>query len=156
MVWCTETRMNPQPRYRKAVSPYKRKKVKVSPIASVSKQTNPHVETNSCSASQGITCTLWSQNVHYDVHKNPPLKVIPSLINLVPTLATYNFNTHFKIILPSWPRTRKCPLLLRFDLLTKALDARLVSPFRTTFPATLILPDLMTVVVGKIMNPLIM
>jgi hypothetical protein len=59
----------------------------------------PPSEANSFSASQEISCILWSPKVHYHIHKNPSLLYI--LCQTTPIhIQFYVLRIHFNIILP--------------------------------------------------------
>ena len=66
----------------------------------ISTEQNPW-KTNSSSAWQGITFNSWNQDVHYHLHKSPPLVCILSQINPGHVPRTKILNVHFNIISPS-------------------------------------------------------
>jgi hypothetical protein len=67
-------------------------------VDAISTELSPSWETNSCRITQDIRRVLWSPNVHYRVHKSPPL--LPKHVNAVHTLISL-FDIHFNIIIPS-------------------------------------------------------
>jgi len=66
-------------------------------------QHSPSWETNRFSASQEIPSILGNLNVHYCIHKCPPLVPILSQLDSVPTNTSYFLKIHLNIILPSMP-----------------------------------------------------
>jgi hypothetical protein len=76
---------------------------------------------------------LWNPQVHYRVHKTPPL------------LRSYFFKMYFNIILPSTPRSPKW--LLQFGFSDQvSLDIPHL-PIRATCPAHFFLPDSITLII---------
>jgi hypothetical protein len=65
---------------------------------------SPSWEAANCAATQELPSVLWNPNVHYRVHKNPPLVPILSQIDLIHTIPSCLSNIHFNIIHPptSW------------------------------------------------------
>jgi hypothetical protein len=59
---------------------------------------------DSCSATQETQSSLWNLRVHYLVHKNPLMLLVPSLMNPVYNLLSYFFKIHFNIVFPAMPR----------------------------------------------------
>jgi hypothetical protein len=53
------------------------------------------------SADQQISCLLWTQKVHYCVHKSLSLDCVLSQLNLVHILTYYFFKIHSNALLPS-------------------------------------------------------
>jgi hypothetical protein len=78
-------------------------------------QQNPSCEANSISASRKLPRLLWNTEVHYSVHKNPPLVSILSQINTFHNLPSYFSKIRSNIILPSMPRSSEWSLPFRFS-----------------------------------------
>jgi len=66
-----------------------------------STEQSPYWEANSHSASQETARLLYNPNVHYRVHKSPPLVVTLIQMHPVHNVLSYSFQIHFSIILPS-------------------------------------------------------
>jgi hypothetical protein len=66
---------------------------------------NTSGESNSHSASQEILCLLWNPNIHFGVHKSPPLVPILSQMNTVHIFPSYFPKVHYNIILLPTPRS---------------------------------------------------
>jgi hypothetical protein len=58
---------------------------------------------------------LWYLNIHYPVHRSPPLYSIPTHLNSVHNMEPYFSNTHFNVRLLYRARFEKRPLPLRFS-----------------------------------------
>jgi len=110
-----------------------------------SMEQSPTREANSHSTSQEIPRHLWKPKVLYRVHNSPPLVSVLSQISPMQNIPPYFFKIKFNIILPSTPWSPK--LALPFVFSTKFLYAFLISPMRATFPALLILLDLIVVII---------
>jgi len=101
-------------------------------------------EANIFSASQEIPNILWNTKFHYCVYKCVPVVPILSQINSV----QFIFYINFSIILPYIPRCSNHLFLAGFS--TKIPFAFLFSPMHTTYPAHLLLLNLMTLIIcGK-------
>jgi len=100
-------------------------------------------EANRFSASQEIPRILWNPNVHYRIHKCPPLDPILSQLDPIQTLTSHFLKIHLNIILPSTPESPKWSLSHKF-LHQKTLYTPLLSPIRATCTAHLILLDFFT------------
>ena len=102
-------------------------------------QHSPSQEANWFAASQEITRILWNLNVHYHIHKCPPLVPILSKLDPVHIPTSYflkihlNMSSHLRLGLPSGLFPSAFP--------TKTLYTRLLSPIRATCTAHLILLD---------------
>jgi hypothetical protein len=98
---------------------------------------SPSWEAASCAASQEFPNILRNPNIHYRIHKSPPLVPILSQMNPIHTVLSYLCKIHFNIIhyyLPSG--------LLPSGFPTNILQKFIISPIRVTCPAHLILLDL--------------
>jgi len=71
-------------------------------------------EVISCSASQEITNFLWNLNVHYHVHKSPPLDFVVKQMNPVHILKPHFFKVHFNNIFLFIPRSPTWSVSFRF------------------------------------------
>jgi len=97
------------------------------------------------SASQKVPRLVWNPKVHFRAHSSPPLVPILNQINPVQTFPPYfpkinsNINLHLRLGLPSGVFPSGFP--------TEILYAFLVYPKRATYPAHLILPDLITLTI---------
>jgi hypothetical protein len=83
-------------------------------LLTYSMEQSPSWEANRFSVSQEISRILWSPQVHYRIHKRPPLVPILSQINPVHASPSQFLNIRLNIILPSMPGSSKCSLSLRF------------------------------------------
>jgi hypothetical protein len=61
---------------------------------------SPSWETASCAATQELPRIVWIPNVHYRVHKSPPLVPALSQINPIHTILSYLSKIHFNIVHP--------------------------------------------------------
>jgi hypothetical protein len=61
---------------------------------------SPPWEAASCAVTQEFPSILWHPNIHYRVHKSPPLVPILRQINPVHITPTYLSKNHFNIIRP--------------------------------------------------------
>jgi hypothetical protein len=101
-------------------------------------QHSPSWETNSTSASREITRILWKPEVHYRIHKTPPLPPTLRQIKPVSMRPSYFLELHFDIICPCTPRSSNLSLSLMFphqnlawtSLL--ALSCHMPSPFHSS------------------------
>jgi hypothetical protein len=98
-------------------------------------------EDDGCSAGQEISCILWNQNVHYQVHKSLSLDPILSWLNPVHALTTCFFNICF-IIIPHLCLTFSSDLF-PWGFPSKILHAFLISLINITF----YLLDLITLII---------
>jgi hypothetical protein len=62
-------------------------------------------EAASCAATQELSSILWDPQVHYHVHKIPPLVLILSQIHAVHATPSYLPKIQFNIIHPSTSRS---------------------------------------------------
>jgi hypothetical protein len=76
---------------------------------------NPSWEANNCSAGQEIPCLLWNPEVHFCVHRSPPVVPILSQINLMPAFPLYLFKIHSNILLLSMLWSSQWSLSFRFS-----------------------------------------
>jgi hypothetical protein len=70
---------------------------------------SPSWEADSYSAWQ-VYSVLWNPNVHYRVHKSPPLVSILNQLNPAHVLLAYFFKTYFRNVIPS--TARSCDIFL--------------------------------------------
>jgi len=107
---------------------------------------SPPCEANRSSVSQEIPCALLSPNVHYRIHKRPPLALTLSQIKSVH--ATHPTSRRPTLILSSHLHLVFQVVCFHSSLTTKTLHAPLVTPVRATCPAHLILVDLITRIIS--------
>jgi hypothetical protein len=106
---------------------------------------SPSREANSHSAIQQIPRPVWDLKAHYRVHNSPPLVPILSHMHPVHTFPPYFPKIHFLLSshlclgLPSWIFPPSFP--------TNIFYAVSICPMRATWPAHLILLDLITLIV---------
>jgi hypothetical protein len=60
----------------------------------------PSWEDANCAATQEFPSVLWNPKVHYRPHKSPPLVLILSPIDPIPTISSYLSKIHFNIVHP--------------------------------------------------------
>jgi len=102
-------------------------------------------EANSHSASQEIPRLLLNPTAHYSVHKTPPLFPILSQMNPLRNVSCYFPKIRSNIILPSVPRVFRAVSSLQVFRLK--FRKYFMSPMRATYPAHLILLDLITPII---------
>jgi hypothetical protein len=92
---------------------------------------NPFWEGASCVATQELPNILWNPNVHYPVHKSPPLAPILSQVNPVHTTPSISprsiliLSTHLRLGLPSdlFPSSFPTNILYAFTFFPFVLHA---------------------------------
>ena len=108
-------------------------------------QQTPFWEANRFSTSQVIPRILWNPKVHYSIHKFPPPVPILSQLDPVHTFISYFLKIHLNIILSSTTGSPKWSLSPRFPHQNPVYTP--LSPTRATFPAYLILLDMITQII---------
>ena len=99
-------------------------------------------EANSSWASWQIPYILWNQKVHYHIHKSTP--PIPVLSQINPDHAPHPTSWISILILSSYLGLGLPSGLFPTGFLTKTLHAPILSPIHATYPAHLILLELIT------------
>jgi hypothetical protein len=109
-------------------------------------QVTPWSSVASRSASQEFPNILWNQNVHYPINNIPPLVLLLCQINPAHTTISYFSKINFNIILS--PTSRFSQWSLSFlDFPPKSYMQSSSPPMRVTYPAHLILLDLVILIV---------
>jgi hypothetical protein len=80
-----------------------------------------------------------------DSHKSPPLVPALNHINLVHSASFYFLKTHVNIFLPTTPRCQVAIVILGFPI--SILDTYFFSPVYATFPAYLVVCDVITLII---------
>ena len=107
-------------------------------VLTYSMEQGPSWADNQFSTSQEIPRIFWNPKVHYLLHNCP----LSCQIDPDHALKSSFLKIHFNIILPSTPRSFKCSLSVRFPNQNSVYTSPL--PIRATYPADLILLDLIT------------
>jgi hypothetical protein len=105
---------------------------------------SPWVAT-SCSATQEFPNILRNPKVHFRVHKSPPL--VSSWARLIQSILPHSISVRSILILSSHLRICRSSGLFPSCFPTKILHAFLTSPVHATFPAHLILLDLVILII---------
>ena len=111
-----------------------------------STEQSPSSQVNRFSASQNIPRNFWNPKTHHRMYNSPPSVPILSQIHLVHVPPPFQFlNIHINIILSSTPWSSMWALSLRFPNVSPVCTSLL--PIRATFPAYLILLELITQII---------
>jgi hypothetical protein len=102
-------------------------------------------EAANCAAAQELPSILWNPNVHFRVHKSPPLIPILSQINPTHTVSSYLYKIHFNIVHPPTPWSSQWSLTFWFSHQYPICIHLL--PIRATCHAQLILLNLIIVII---------
>jgi hypothetical protein len=97
-----------------------------------------------CAATQELSNILWNPKVLHRVRKSPPLVPILSQIDRVHTVPSYNSKTYFNFVHPLRLVLFIGLFISRFP--TNILYTFILSPIRATYPAHLILFDLIILI----------
>jgi len=105
-------------------------------------------ESDATWASKEIPRVLWDPKVHCRIHKSPPPLPVLSQRNPVHASPSHFLEIYFNITLPSTPRSPKFSVPFSFP--DKNLVCTSYIPLRTTFPAYLILLDMLNrIILGE-------
>jgi hypothetical protein len=103
---------------------------------------SPSSEADSRSANKEISRLLWNPKLHYRDYKSQPLAPMLSQVHPVHNFLPYFPKIHYDILFPSVSRSSEWSVPFKFSR-PKCLHVFLIAPMRTTFPAPLILLDLL-------------
>jgi hypothetical protein len=106
---------------------------------------SPPWEAANCAATQELPSILWNPKVYYRVHKSPLLILILSQIDPVHTIPSYLSKIYFNIV--QYLRLGLPSVLFPSGFPTNILYVFLLYPIRATFPAHLILLDLIILII---------